>query len=202
MTIPAIVLAAGGSLRLGQPKQLLRMPGSDEMLLTRAIRLAGEAGAAPVLVVLGAHADAIRNAVDLSQGTVLMNDEWPEGMASSLRLGIAAATELSPRVSGAMVMVCDQPAVSADHLRRLVRSHQADREAILASGYAGRFGVPAVVPSAMFPALLALKGDQGARSLFADAGTKVRAIELPGGEWDIDTPADIRSNGPMETSRF
>lgn len=192
--IPAIVLAAGGSARLGQPKQLLRLQGSQETLLGRAVRLARESEAAPIFVVLGADAESIQRAVDLSQFTVLVNDAWAEGMASSLRVGIAAAAAVSPPVSGALLTVCDQPAVSAEHLRHLLATHRADPESIAASQYAGRSGVPAVVPREMFAALLALTGDQGARSIFARAGLRVHAIKLAGGEWDIDTAEDLRRN--------
>ncbi len=166
-TIPAIILAAGGSTRLGQPKQLLRLKNSDETLLERAVRVANEAGATPIFVVLGAHAEAIQHAANLSQCIILLNKEWPEGMASSLRLGIAAAIEQAPAASGALLMVCDQPAISAEHLRRLLASHRAEPEIIAASHYAGRSGVPAVVPRAMFPALLAVdRRSRCARSLW------------------------------------
>lgn len=189
--IPAIVLAAGASVRLGQPKQLLRIPESaGEALLERALRLAREADAAPVFVVLGAHADAIQNQTPLHHSTVLLNPEWQEGMASSLRTGILAVIEKSPSASGVLILVCDQPALSAEHLRSLIAAHRDAPESATASQYAGRYGVPVVLPRAMFPAILQLSGDQGARAILRHAA-QVNALELAGGEWDIDRPEDL-----------
>ncbi len=189
--IPAIILAAGGSTRLGHPKQLLRLKSSDETLLERAARVAAEAGAAPIFLVVGAHAEAIQRATNVPQCIFLINPEWPEGMASSLRLGIAAVVEQAPAASGALLMVCDQPAVSAEHLRQLMAIHRAEPEIIAASHYAGRAGVPAVVPRAIFPELLALTGDQGARAVFERSGLRINHVEFPEGEWDIDTADDL-----------
>ena len=197
-TIPAIVLAAGGSARLGQPKQLLRLTSSTEALLERAVRLAEESGAAPIFVVLGAHSEAIQREADLSHSIVLINDAWAEGMASSLRLGVAAAAALSPPISGALLMVCDQPAVSAEHLSRLLACWRIDRESVAASLYDGRCGVPAVAPRAAFPSLLALTGDQGARKLLEEAGWTIHSIPLANGEWDIDTEEDLRRIEAMQ----
>jgi CTP:molybdopterin cytidylyltransferase MocA len=100
-------------------------------------------------------------------------------MASSLRAGIAAARE----AAGAVVLACDQPAITAGHLRELARG--ADE--IVASAYAGRKGVPAYFPASAFPELLKLRGDAGARELLQTA----RAVELPGGELDVDTVEDL-----------
>lgn len=189
--IPAIVLAAGASVRLGQPKQLLSIPESaGETLLHRALRLTREAGASPVFVVLGAHADTIQNHTPLHEGTVLLNPEWQEGMASSLRTGVLAVIEKCPSASGVMIVVCDQPALSAEHLRSLIAAHRDAPETVAASQYAGRYGVPVVLPRAMFPAILQLSGDQGARAILRQA-INIHTLEFPGGEWDIDRPEDL-----------
>ena len=190
--VSAVILAAGGSTRLGQPKQLLRLKGSDETLLERAARLAEEAGAGPIFVVLGADAEAIQRAVDLSNCVVLLNPEWREGMASSLRVGIGAVMEQAPAASGALLMVCDQPALTAEHICKLLASHQSEPEILAASRYAGRAGVPVVTPRVVFPALLTLTGDQGAQAIFGRSGLRIKEIEFAGGEWDIDTEEDLR----------
>lgn len=190
--VPAIVLAAGASVRLGQPKQLLRLAAfGGETLIDHAVGVAQAAGVAPIFVVLGASAKEIRRECALRDCVVVRNDAWKEGMASSIRLGIAAVMGNVPDASGAMVLVCDQPALSADHLRKLVNAHRSDPNGIVASRYGGRTGVPAVFPCAVFPALLELQGDQGARAMLQQPGLAVRAIELRGGELDLDSPGDL-----------
>lgn len=176
--VAAIVLAAGGSSRLGVPKQLVSVGG--ETLLERAVRVAREAGCRPILVALGASAERIIGATRLGDAILVRNDTWQEGIASSIRTGIAAVPA-SP--TGVILMVCDQPAVRASHLQLLMQVS----ERITASRYAGRNGVPAYFPANAFERLRGLKGDRGARELLRD----VETIELPGGELDIDTPEDL-----------
>ena len=172
----AIVLAAGASTRLGEPKQLV-MLGADT-LLERAVRTARAAGCEPVVVVLGAAAERIRERCDLSGAVVVTNPEWEEGMASSIRSGFTAVGG----ADGAVLMTCDQPAVTAEHLLALSATGE-----VTASAYAGRRGVPAYFPAASFAALMELSGDAGARELLRSAAT----VELVGGELDVDTAADL-----------
>ena len=174
----AIILAAGASTRLGEPKQLFFLGG--ERLLERAVRVARDAGCAPV-VVLGANADEVLAGCELGSAHVVRNAAWADGMASSLRLGIEA---VAGEVDAAIVMTCDQPAVTPDHLRRLM-VRCGDRP--VASSYAGRRGVPACFPGSGFLELLRLRGDAGARQLLETAET----VELMGGELDIDTAEDL-----------
>lgn len=192
--IPAILLAAGASTRLGSPKQLLSLPCNHcppgETLLDRAVRLAHEAGASPVFAVLGAHAKIIQRDAKLKHCTVLLNEAWAEGMASSLRCGVRAVMRECPHATGALLMVCDQPALSAEHLTKLVQAHRAAPSNIIASSYSDRRGVPIVVPPAIFTALLQLKGNQGARSVLASATVAIDEVPFPGGEIDIDTSED------------
>ncbi len=170
----AVILAAGASTRLGEPKQLVVLAG--ETLLERAVRIARDAGCRPVVAVLGAEAARIQERCALSGAEVLVNEAWPEGMASSIRVGVGALGG----GDGALLMTCDQPAVTAEHLRALIANGE-----VTASAYSGRRGVPAYFPAASFPALLELRGDAGARELLRSAA----AVELPGGELDVDTAA-------------
>jgi len=107
----------------------------------------------------------------------VLNGEAGEGMAASIRAGVRA---LGGEVAGVVVMTCDQPAVSAAHLRGLA---EGAGEVVVASAYAGRRGVPAYFPARVFGALMKLRGDAGARELLRGA----RAIALPDGELDVDT---------------
>jgi molybdenum cofactor cytidylyltransferase len=177
VSVAAVVLAAGASRRLGSPKQLEMLSG--ETLLKRAVRVAAEAGCLPVIVVLGAEAE-LALGVGLPEGVIpVMNEQWIEGMGSSIRVGVRAC---GAAIEGTVVMTCDQPAVTAGHLRRLM----AGRE-VRASRYAGRNGVPAFFPRAYFDELTALTGDMGARRLLSSAET----VDLEGGELDVDTVVDL-----------
>jgi molybdenum cofactor cytidylyltransferase len=176
MKYGALILAAGASTRLGQPKQLVRL--GNETLLDRSVRIAGEAGCAPVVVVLGAYEIQIRNQCELQKVLIISHPDWAEGMGTTLSRGVQAFDD----VDGIVVMTCDMPAVTADHLRTLVAQEQ-----VAASLYGGRRGVPAYFPETQFPALLELKGDVGARELLQLA----HGVELPSGELDVDTPHDL-----------
>jgi CTP:molybdopterin cytidylyltransferase MocA len=176
----AVVLAAGASTRLGEPKQLVRLAG--ETLLERAVRTAREAGCSPVVVVLGADAEQIAAQCDLSDAVVVVNDAWSEGMASSIRHGVRTLGSVAKDADGVVLMTCDQPAVTAAHLRALRSTGEAT-----ASAYAGRRGVPAYLPAAAFAQLMELHGDAGARELLVQA----RCVELADGELDIDTAEDL-----------
>jgi molybdenum cofactor cytidylyltransferase len=194
MSVAAIILAAGPSSRLGQPKQLVSV--DDEPLLQRAIRCAGEAGATPVIVVLGAHREAIQRAIDFGATTVLVNDDWEEGMASSIRAGVRAVESGVAGSAGVLLMTCDQPQVTAEHLRKLIEEFDGQGGTMLiASSYARVIGTPAIFPRAMFTDLLALRGGRGARGLLTKASLPVVEIQLEGGEVDIDRPQDLAGLG-------
>jgi molybdenum cofactor cytidylyltransferase len=182
-SISAVILAAGASRRLGQPKQLLRLnPTISETLLERAVRLAREADLSPVIVILGANHEAIAAATSLGDATTILNPDWPEGMASSIRLGLHTTLQLAPSAAGLLLMACDQPAVTATHLRALTATGT-----LTASEYANRRGIPAYLPTSHWPSLATLQGDTGARNLLLRAAT----IPLPHGDLDIDTPEDL-----------
>ncbi len=181
----AVVLAAGASTRLGQPKQLVTLLG--ETLVERAVRVAREAGAQVVFVVVGANYEPIFEILSDQQPLirVLLNKRWQEGMSTSLALGAIAAER--ENLASLLVLTCDQVNVTPEHLLEL--QHSSRREHVVASSYAGRHGVPALFPSFSFPLLQDLTGDQGARELLAQ--DDVVAVPLPGGEFDIDTPEDL-----------
>jgi CTP:molybdopterin cytidylyltransferase MocA len=190
MTVAAIVLAAGASRRLGQPKQLLMHGG--EMMIERAIRLVNEAGAAPVITVLGAFHELIREAVQLSNFTPVINNAWNQGISTSIQAGLAALLDGDPQTPGALILACDQPRLSAEHLRAMLEAFCAEAAlAIVASTYKGVLGIPAVFPREVFAELCALRGDKGARSLLMQPPCPLVALPFSGGEIDIDLPADM-----------
>ncbi|MBD9378897.1 nucleotidyltransferase family protein [Pseudoxanthomonas sp. PXM04] len=186
----AVVLAAGGSRRLGQPKQLLTREG--ETLVRRGVRLAMETAPRRLLVIVGGHAEAVSAAVRDLPADILFNPEWEEGLASSLRL--AAATLASTRAdssSACLLLACDQPALEAAHLAAL-------REGFIVRGCAatrhgeGR-GVPAWVPAELLAQASSLRGDRGLRGLLAArADEHIALLDAPELARDIDTPDDLR----------
>jgi molybdenum cofactor cytidylyltransferase len=171
----AVVLAAGASTRLGEPKQLVKIGG--ETLLERAVRAAREAGCSPVIVVV--HDAALIEPMQAQGAQVLLNRRHYEGMSTSIHVGVRWAEGM--KADGVVLMVCDQPAVTAEHLRKLMAASE-----VTASAYAGRRGVPAYFPAGAFPELMELRGDAGARELLRGAP----AVELVDGELDVDTAAD------------
>lgn len=181
MKVAAVILAAGASTRLGEPKQLIRLGG--ERLLERSIRVAHEARCSPVIVVFGASMAAIQRECNLQDVVVAINPAWSEGMGSSIRCGMQV---IPPDCAAVILMTCDQPAVTPQHLRQLISHCDC---APVASTYANRRGVPACFPSESFAELSVLRGDEGARRLLASA----LAIELPGGDLDIDTPEALEA---------
>lgn len=193
MSVASIIVAAGASSRLGRPKQLVLVDG--EPLLRRAIRCAVGAGAEPVFVVLGAYRQTIQNVIDFGFATVLVNDHWEEGLASSIRTGIEAV-DVGTVAEGVLLMTCDQPRVTAEHLRKMIEGFDAQAGTVLiASIYAGVRGTPAIFPRAMFADLLGLRGDKGARGLLAKASLPLVEIQLEGGDIDIDRPEDLTELG-------
>ncbi|MFY9745201.1 MAG: nucleotidyltransferase family protein [Acidobacteriaceae bacterium] len=186
----AVVLAAGASTRLGQPKQLVRIDG--ESLLHRTARLALEAGCSPVLVVLGFEADQLQRELQGLAVDVVVNHEWREGMGASLRSGMQALRKTDLQPQAVLILVCDQPRLTADHLRTLLARHQSARRiAITASVYARRAGVPALFSAKVFSALLASSGDRGAKDLIRIHAAQVQGIPWPAGELDLDLPEDL-----------
>jgi CTP:molybdopterin cytidylyltransferase MocA len=182
MTIVGAILAAGSSSRLGRPKQLV--PVAGEPLLRRTARLALASPCSAIAVVVGAHRDEVTPALADLAVTTLANDAWPEGVASSICA--AAAWAEVQGASGLLLMVCDQPRLTTDHLAALLAEH-ARTGAIVGSAYRGTIGVPAVFPARVFAALGALRGDRGARALLDG----VASIAWEDGAIDVDSEADV-----------
>ena len=145
----------------------------------------------PVVVVLGAHADLIRPHLARLPVLVAENPAWAEGLASSLRTGLAMLQEFSRTLDAALVALVDQPAFSAEVIAQLFAAQRATGRSIVAARYAGRLGAPVVFLREHFSALAALEGDAGARQLLAAQADRVAAVDLPALAQDLDTLTDI-----------
>lgn len=186
----AIVLAAGGSSRMGSTKQLLEIGG--KALVSRAVDAVLGSRADPVVVVLGADAERVRAAIARRPVVTVVNADWPEGLSSSIRAGLSALLSAAPGLDAVVVALCDQPALSSEALARLAALHRSTGR-IAAARYGGRNGAPAVFGREHFAALGALSGDQGARALLNGRPEAVAALDLPELGADLDTPADLRA---------
>jgi len=185
-TLHAVVLAAGASSRFGSPKQLVRVQGRPllHLAVSRAVEVAGHA----VTVVLGAHAMQLAPLLRHSPATVVVNRDWAEGIASSIRIGIA---RLPATCEGALLMLADQAAVTAEDLKRLVGAWHGQPTNIAAAQYEATSGVPAIFPRGDFPSLATLRGDQGARSLLRRNADRITRVAMAAAAIDIDTPEDL-----------
>jgi molybdenum cofactor cytidylyltransferase len=182
----AVVLAAGASARLGRPKQLIEIDG--EPLLRRVTRCALATGPEDCVVVLGHDAERIGTVLDGLDVRVLRIRDAATGMAASLRAGLIS---LDAVCAGALVVLTDQPALTADHLDALCSAWRATPARAVASAYAGVLGVPAVLPRGWFDEIVALRGDAGARALLRARRDDVIALPAPELAGDIDHAGDI-----------
>ena len=188
LRVGVIILAAGASTRMGEPKQLLPITGHP--LVIRAAEAALASSAWPVVVVVGAHADKIRPLLAPYPVLIAENPAWIEGMASSLRTGIATLQQFSRSLNAAVVALCDQPAFSAQIIDQLINVQRESGRSIVASHYNGRNGAPALFLREHFAALSTLTGEAGARDLLNSAPEAVATVDLPEMATDLDTPAD------------
>jgi molybdenum cofactor cytidylyltransferase len=189
--IGIIILAAGASTRMGHPKQLL--PYQEENLLQHAIDTALGTGCYPVIVVLGATANEIEPAIKNNNITIAENKQWQEGLGSSVRAGISALIQHTPRADSAILMLCDQPFVTAALLKHLVETKAATNKNIVASIYGDTVGVPVLFDQSFFPELLQLQGQDGAKKLLSIYAQDVATVSFPEAAVDIDTPEDYHT---------
>ncbi len=182
-----IILAAGQSSRMGKPKQQLQYQGNS--LLQHTINIALQSPYRPVIVVLGAFADDIIPTIPPKPIDVIINTQWEEGMASSIRAGVDYLQK-SPGISNALVMLCDQPHVSSKLLTDIVRMKNQSGRSIVACAYNNTIGVPVLFDQKYFPELLSLTGQEGAKKILAGHSADITTIDFPLGAVDIDTMED------------
>ena len=182
----AIILAAGSSSRMNSPKQLLKW--RDRPLLEHTIQNTRSILNERIIVVLGANAQLIQSAINLDAVTTLINPDWQEGMASSIRVGIQA---LPASAAATLILLSDQPLITAAHIQNLLDGRQKAPTRIIASQYHQSVGVPALFPAEFFEHLSSLRGDRGAKSLLIKFEKSLLKIPLPEAELDIDNEEDF-----------
>jgi molybdenum cofactor cytidylyltransferase len=184
--VGAVILAAGGSSRLGQPKQLLKF--RNETLIRRAVRAATEAGCDPVVVVVGQTNQALLGELQSTSAIVIGNRHWQGGPGTSICCGL---NQLPDSTDAVVLLACDQPFVEASIVRKLIDAHEKSGKPIVASRYANTLGVPALFERSKFEALLALPAAVGAKRLITTQPDDVASMRFDEGAIDIDTPEDF-----------
>ena len=183
-----IILAAGSSSRLGRPKQLLRY--KDQSLLQHIVKIALEAAIGPVVVVLGAEADLVRKELDEKKVITVVNKDWQEGMGRSIRYGLEQFKDRFSDAEGVIFTVCDQPFITSNLLVELIAVHDQTKNPLIASVYENTNGTPAFFHRDIFPEILLLKADRGAKQIINNHKEHLGLVSFPKGSRDIDTESD------------
>jgi molybdenum cofactor cytidylyltransferase len=185
--VAAVVLAAGGSKRMGQAKQLLPIDGQP--MVRRVVQAVCDAGLAQVVVVVGAEGERVAGALAGLELEIVHNRNWQQGMSTSVRAGLEA---LRPEIEAALLVLADQPGLTPALLQVLVDGYRASQARIVAPFYRGRRGNPVLFARALFPELGQVEGDRGGRALLVRYQQEVAHVDLDDAAilLDVDTRQD------------
>ncbi len=186
--IGGILLAAGGSSRLGQPKQLVEFQGKT--LIRRSAETLMDSDCNPIVVVLGAEIERSTIELDGLDVNIYINEKWQTGMSSSIISGLRSLIEIEPNLDAVVIALCDQPNVNSVDIDKLISAFNVSRPPIVAARYGETTGVPALFASRLFDDLFQLEGDKGARKLIQRHDHYV-TIHIEGAIFDIDTSHDL-----------
>jgi molybdenum cofactor cytidylyltransferase len=189
--VAALILAAGASSRLGQPKQLVQING--ESLVRRAAIAAIDADCAPVVVVVGDLQNEIERELVGTPAFAVKNEYASRGVGTSIGCGVQVLIDAQPDLEGVVLLACDQPLVNGALLRALMNTQRDSGKPIVASAYANTLGIPALFARSCFDDLLALPDRSGAKPIIESRLADVAQTEFEGGAVDIDTPADLKA---------
>jgi len=190
MEIGIIVLAAGSSSRMGRSKQLLEIDGQP--LLCRCVDQALAANPSQVVVVLGANEKPHRELLEKLPVRIVSHFYWKTGMGSSIKTGLNYLIQSNGGIDAVILMVCDQPALTSEHLLKLIQKFHEKKKAIIASGYSKSNGVPVLFSRSFFSNLLLLNDDQGAKKIVQQFPDQVETVAFPKGSIDLDTEEDYQ----------
>jgi molybdenum cofactor cytidylyltransferase len=188
--IAAIILAAGSSSRLGQSKQLVQSEGVPLLLKTTLAAL--DAGIPNIIVVLGAHHQPHKELIAHLPVEIVLNEDWELGMGRSLKTGLLHLRQSHPQANAAMILVCDQPRLSAHHLNRMMTVYFQKPCTAVASAYDETTGVPVLFDHTFFPELLKIDDASGARTILRQMTGRIEKVDWPEGKFDVDSPDDLK----------
>jgi len=191
MKTGVIILAAGNSSRLGSPKQLLGFRGAT--LLETAIHAAAQTSFTPIVLVLGAYANEILGAVKNLTINYTVNDNWTEGMSSSIKVGLEKMIKLEPDTENVIITVSDQPYITDEIFNLLLAEQMISKKNIIACSYAETIGTPALFNKQYFDELMRLEDGAGAKHLITKYKDDVATIPFELGYIDIDTETDYKN---------
>ncbi|MEO5976319.1 MAG: nucleotidyltransferase family protein [Chryseolinea sp.] len=186
-----IILAAGSSSRMGTSKQMLEIDG--EPLLIHAINVALASGASEVILVLGANEQLHLDLVRGLPVKLITNHYWKTGMGSSIKTGLHHVVSNFRESEAVVIMVCDQPAISTEHIKSLVSTFLSSKKPIIAASYSATVGVPVLFARSFFSNILMLPDDQGAKKIIVQFPDQVVMVDIPEASDDLDTPEDYDS---------
>lgn len=184
-----LILAAGSSSRMGQSKQLLLVDNKPLLRKTAEVAIASKLGT--TLIMLGSQAEEHKKVVLSLPVEIIIHTDWQKGMGSTLKAGVKYILEKFPQTKGVLVLVCDQPYLTPDHLISLSQKYFSTRKPIIASLYANTLGVPCLFAADFLTHLLNLNDDEGAKKLIQLFSNKVESVDFVKGEIDLDTPGDF-----------
>ena len=191
MSTAIVILAAGSSSRMGKPKQLLKFNG--QTLLNIVVTESLKTKFRPVVVVLGAYAAEIKKASTNQEVIYSFNEDWENGMSSSISLGLKVALENNPKIENVILTVADQVHISSDIFEELQSKQEQSKKNIVASAYSQTTGTPTLFNKKYFDNLLFLSGSNGAKSLIKQYVDDTTTIPFELGNIDIDTETDYNN---------
>jgi len=188
MNIAALILAAGSSSRMGVPKQLLQL--GDKTLIQLCCETALKTNCSSVYCVIGADALKVKENIASYEVKIVENTAYHKGLSSSLKTGIAFVE--TKHFDAVLILLADQPKISADQLNSLIDLFLKQPDRAVASLYKNGLGVPAVFPKKDFHHLKSLSGDKGAKALLAQNAAQIQSIPFDD-LIDIDTIEDYHN---------
>lgn len=188
--IAVLILAAGASSRMGQPKALL--PWGGTTVMGHLLDELKAAGLSDITLVSGAHHEELKKGLEQKDVRLVYHKGWEAGMGSSLRKGVQFTSESFPQKRGLLILLSDQPLISSDYFKEMVAAFQAHPDRIIATSYGESAGVPALFPSEFWPAMARVADNRGAKALIRSHHEDCVLLDAGAAVTDMDTPEAYR----------